>query len=118
MKQAPTHVIVKKGCLHWYGCLICHASEHLTLQHLKFELAGAGCKRPRGRSHVRWMDIIDGDATKLILQTQLAREVVSDYQQCHTLLLDVGPMQYSKSDDDTYDDESGGMVQYKGSSWG
>ena len=78
MKEAPAHVIVTKGHLHWYGHLIHCPTEHLTLQCLKFEPAGTGLKRLRGKPHVRWMDVIDGAITKLGLQPQQAREVLRD----------------------------------------
>ena len=73
MKQALLHVIVAKACLHWYSHLIHSPKEHLTLHHLKLELAGTGWKRPTGEPHVRWIDIIHGDIAKLSLQPQQAR---------------------------------------------
>ena len=57
-KQTPAHVIMKR-CLHWYGHLMHCPSEHLASQCLKFEPAGTGFKRSRGKPWAhRWISLM------------------------------------------------------------
>ena len=92
-----------KGHLCWYVHLICSPSEHLTLQCLKFKLAGAGWKGQMA-SHMS-----DGWISLMVMLQSLAcslsrpwkLQVTNDNGRLSCWM--VAPCQYGNSTDDDGD---------------
>lgn len=57
---AASHLIAIL-CIRCYGCVLHLSPEHPTQALLKCDAAVVGWRRPHGRPHSRWMDVVKED---------------------------------------------------------